>query len=173
MGRQGSMGCTMTARRTMTASEKEYAAGCLRASALDNEGKPDWAAVSSMTGRDPKVLRRIWMEIGQGAAPQRAASAVTDGSAAPLQMSDVEWWVWRWAQHQAEIARAESDVAREKLLRAQDDLRANYRAAVEREAKMTATTREEVEAKVRAMIDTMPPTLAMVAAESLRRRGFA
>ena len=163
----------MTARRELTASEREYAAGCLRASALDNEGKPDWSAVAGMTGRDPKVLRRIWLEIGQGAPPERAASAVTDPTAAPLQMSDVEWWAWRWAQHQAELARAESDVAREKLLRAQDDLRTSYRTAVEVESKKTGRTAEEIAARLERAAETMPPAVAARVVGVLRRRGLA
>ena len=144
----------------MTASEKEYAAGCLRASALDNEGKPDWAAVSGMTGRDPKVLRRIWMEIGQGAAPQRAAVSDVPTSADALDLSDVGYWRFRWLQVQAELARAESDVARQKLTRDQDDIRARYRDAVAVESKKTGRTREEVVANIETMIDALPASLA-------------
>ena len=85
-------------------------------------------------------------------------------------MSDVEWWAWRWAQHQAELARAESDVAREKLLRAQDDLRTSYRSAVEVEAKKTGKTREEIAARARTAAESMPVAVAAEMVEVFRRR---
>lgn len=163
----------MTVRRELSKAEREHAAECLRASAAANDGKPDWSSCATMTGRDPKVLRRIWLEIGQGAPPERTASAPTDPTTAPLLMSDVEWWAWRWAQHQAEIARAESDVAREKLLRAQDDLRASYRTAVEVESKKTGRTAEEIAARLERAAETMPPAVAARVVGVLRRRGLA
>lgn len=163
----------MTVRRTMTTSEKEYAMGCLRASAADNDGKPDWGAVAQMTDRDAKVLRRLWLAEGQGSAPQRAAVSEVPTSADALDLSDVGYWRFRWLQIQAELARAESDVARQKLTRDQDDIRARYRDAVAVESKKSARTREEVVSNIETMIDALPASLAQVAADRLRARGLA
>lgn len=154
-------------------------------SADDNNGTPVWATVAREVGISRETLQRWWaspkigpkLEVHSKLERLPTPAAPPDPGPSlgmnPATASDSEFWAWRWSQVQTVLSATESDVARAQLMKSQDEIRRELRAAVEREAKMTATTREEVEAKVRTMIDTMPPTLAMVAAESLRRRGFA
>jgi hypothetical protein len=165
--------------------DRERAIRALQASADDNNGTPVWATVAREVGISRETLQRWWAspkigpklevhgKLEQLPAPNRSPDPGPTLGMNPATASDSEFWAWRWSQVQMVLSATESDVARAQLMKSQDEIRRELRAAVEREAKMTATTREEVEAKVRAMIDTMPPTLAMVAAESLRRRGFA
>lgn len=160
----------MSRRVNLTDAERAAILAMAEQSAAHNNGVPDMEAVAAAVGRDAKTVHRIWLSRDPEASARRAPPKPADASIAPLQMSDVEWWGWRWTQHQEELSRAESDVAREKLLRAQDDLRANYRAAVEVEAKKTGKTREEIAARMRAAAESMPVAVAAEMVEVFKRR---
>ena len=163
----------MSRRVNLTDAEKADILARAEQSAAMNGGVPDVGAVSAAVGRDPKVVQRIWLSRDPEASARRPPPAPADTSTAPLRMTDVEWWSWRWTQHQEELSRAESDVAREKLLRAQDDLRAHYRASVEVESKKTGRTPDEIAARLERAAETMPPAVAARVVGVLRRRGLA
>ncbi len=165
--------------------DRERAIRALQASADDNNGTPVWATVAREVGISRETLQRWWASPKIGPKlevhgklerlPTPAAPPDPGPSLGmnPATASDSEFWAWRWSQVQLVLSATESDVARAQLMKSQDEIRRELRAAVEREAKMTATTREEVEARLRSFVDSMSPAAAQVVAERLRARGLA
>ena len=142
--------------------------------------KPNWSRVSSELGVHAETLKRWWGEAQQRAKrggelvvlPSPEGGPVTASGFDPLTATELDYWVFRWAQTQQEIPNAGSDAGRVALLRMQDEVWTALRAALERARDERGLTPDEIREQLVTAAEALPARLAADVVEVLRRRGL-
>lgn len=141
--------------------------------------KPNWSRVSSELGVHAETLKRWWGEAQQKAKrgelvvlPPPEGATVTASAFDPLTATELDYWVFRWAQTQQEIPNAGSDAGRVSLLRMQDEVWTALRAALERARDERGLTPDEIREQLVTAAEALPARLAADVVEVLRRRGL-
>lgn len=141
--------------------------------------KPNWSRVSAELGVHSETLKRWWGEAQQRAKrgelvvlPPPEGGQVTASGFDPLTATELDYWVFRWAQTQQEIPNAGSDAGRVALLRMQDEVWTALRAALERARDERGLTPDEIREQLVTAAEALPARLAADVVEVLRRRGL-
>lgn len=167
--------------RHYTPAERAEIMIALRESADDNDGTPAWHTVSKATDVPRATLRRWWEqrdrkgELCALPPPERPAPetfAMPDVRTCPP--SEFLAWLFLQVQTDVEFAQATSPTSLPGMRRMQLDVFDRLRRALadEQTGEDHLTPEQQLEVMASTMRD-LPPRLAVVAADELRRRGFA
>jgi transposase-like protein len=162
--------------------EKAEALDVMRASVEGTDAQPNFQRLSRQLGVHASTLSRWW-----GEAQRKAAKGVGDlvmlppppkvddaegRTFDPLTATELDYWVFRWGQTQAELPNAASDSGRVALLRMQDEVWRDLRAALERARDERGMTPEEIREQLVTAAHALPAALAADVVAVLRKRGI-
>lgn len=168
-----------------TPETRERALEALRRSAAEHDGTPRWATVSTETGVTRQTLRRWWQQ--RGAPPslhvlRRESAPVTPADnepdpVDPLAAEPLVYYAHAFARDRRAYQHAVEHGQLSAAARFAERMDGSYervRAALaDAQKRGRGMSREQVEAKLRALAASLAPADAVVLVEGLRARGIA
>ena len=170
-------------KRSLPEEQRSAAIEALRKSAAESEdGVPCWGAIARRPGMPSRpTLKRWWQEEQEGKRPRGSnvvqfpsgGSAERGADTSITEQSATEYWLQKWMAVELTIARIQSDTALVNLMKYQDEVWRQLRAAFDAESKKSGLSTAELETKLREAAVLMPAAHAEIFMAEFKRRKLA